>query len=968
MFKYPFWILFFYYIIQIPQAFAQVNLANGLVAHYPFNGNANDISGNNQNGVLRNNIQLSTDRFGNLNSAYLFDGIDDYISVSDQNGLFSTPVFSLVIWFKTNTNNLQNLIGKRDFGVNNGAQYQFFINYAPFPGIGSNIVSDLNDCSAGIVSSTSYINTNENICIGRWYCAVITFDGTRHNIYINGQLKRSVLSGFSGMARCNSELRMGNWWGGDLLSFNGVMDDIRWYNRPLTMDEIAILSQGSGNGSFDNVDFSYRVNNTCTGRELAFEAMGTGASNIRWSFGDQSESTIPSPVHQYENNQLYQVQLIVGSGQGCADTISKYVDLRYVQSNVLLNGDTAICVGDSVRFRNIPVENSCLTVNGISSPVSNLPGYLYPTASASYLLKADLSLPNLVVNGDFEAGNRDFSSNYIFTTNRTDDGQYGISDNASDWYTGLNCLQCNDHTNGINGRMLIADGATKANQKVWNANILVTVNTEYRISFWAISYDDQDSPVLECFINDRKAGEWASLSGETGKWKQFSIIWNSGVNTNLNLSIIHAGITSTNKRFSLDDIKVMLHKLVTDSFSVIVGQGSFVAVSNDTAICTGQSVTLNATGGIDYTWTPVTGLSNPSISNPLANPLVTTWYKVTATGSSTCISTDSVLITVNALPAVNATEDTSTCPGVEVPLNASGGQTYQWTPIAGLSDPTSANTNANPANTTRYTVTSTDLNGCTASDSVTVTVNPSGAIINASADTITCLGTPVQLNANGAVNYKWTPATGLSDAGSANPIATPAVTTLYIVSDDGGSVCSLKDSVLVTVNPLPQLLTSDDVVTCNGLPVQISASGGVRYNWTPATGLSDPGIPNPFANPLATTVYKVEALGANNCIATDEVKVIVSAGAKIYVPNAFTPNGDGLNDCFGIKGAEGATLFELAVYNRFGERIFFTKDPLQCWDGKFKSNRQPIGTYAWYLRMQSPCGNVDQKGTISIVK
>ena len=180
--------------------------------------------------------------------------------------------------------------------------------------------------------------------------------------------------------------------------------------------------------------------------------------------------------------------------------------------------------------------------------------------------------------------------------------------------------------------------------------------------------------------------------------------------------------------------------------------------------------------------------------------------------------------------------------------------------------------------------------------------------------------------------------TGLSDAGSANPIATPAFTTLYIVSDDGGSNCSVKDSVLVTVNPLPQLLTSDDVLTCNGLPVQISASGGVRYNWTPATGLSDPDIPNPFANPLVTTVYKVEAVGANNCIATDEVKVIVSAGNKIYVPNAFTPNGDGLNDCFGIKGAEGATLFELAVYNRFGERIFFTKDPLQCWDGKYKTN------------------------------
>ena len=256
MLKYHFFFLFWGSIISIQHAFSQVNLTNGLVGHYTFNGNANDVSGNNNNGILQNNIQLTNDRFGNINSAYLFDGVDDYISVADGAGSFSTPHFSLVVWFKTNSNNLQNLVGKRDFGPTNGQQYQFFINYTPFPGIGSNIISDANSCPVGITAATSYINSGENICQGRWYCAVITFDGLQHKIYINGILKQSVASGFNSMSRCNSELRFGNWWQGDLIPYSGIMDDIRWYNRPLSEDEIAVLSEGSG--TIGNADFAYK--------------------------------------------------------------------------------------------------------------------------------------------------------------------------------------------------------------------------------------------------------------------------------------------------------------------------------------------------------------------------------------------------------------------------------------------------------------------------------------------------------------------------------------------------------------------------------------------------------------------------------------------------------------------------------------------------------------------------------------
>jgi len=219
----------------------QVNLSNGLIAHYPFNGNANDASGNNRHGQILNGLQLTTDRFGSPNSAYLFDGVDDYIRVID-NGAFSTPHFSLVIWFQSQSDNLQNLVGKRDFttvGGTAGAQYQFFINYPPFPGIGSNLVGNNSTCSN--ISSSSYINTNDWICRTKWYCAVVTFDGTRHKIFIDGVLKKDELTTFNGFLACSSDLRFGNWWQGDLIPFKGLMDDIRWYNRAINQQEVAML-------------------------------------------------------------------------------------------------------------------------------------------------------------------------------------------------------------------------------------------------------------------------------------------------------------------------------------------------------------------------------------------------------------------------------------------------------------------------------------------------------------------------------------------------------------------------------------------------------------------------------------------------------------------------------------------------------------------------------------------------------
>src|SRR5579885_2166404 len=108
-------------------SYSQINLTQGLVAYYPFNGNAKDASGNGHDGILHNGPTLTTDRFGNQQSAYYFDGVDDYISVADD-GKFSNSQISFVAWILTESNNLQSVVGKRKFEddgtQSGGAQYQ----------------------------------------------------------------------------------------------------------------------------------------------------------------------------------------------------------------------------------------------------------------------------------------------------------------------------------------------------------------------------------------------------------------------------------------------------------------------------------------------------------------------------------------------------------------------------------------------------------------------------------------------------------------------------------------------------------------------------------------------------------------------------------------------------------------------------------------------------------------------------
>jgi len=245
-----------------------------------------------------------------------------------------------------------------------------------------------------------------------------------------------------------------------------------------------------------------------------------------------------------------------------------------------------------------------------------------------------------------------------------------------------------------------------------------------------------------------------------------------------------------------------------------IGMASPVPIANagnDISVCSGISglIGTTSTAGFSYSWSPSTGLSSASASNPTvtltngtASPVVSTYTITTTTIANGCTASDQVQVTVNPIPTVNAGPDQTVCDGTSVTLTGAGALTYSWTP------PVSDGIAFTPASTATYTVTGTTVEGCTNTDQVTITVTPF-PIINAGSDQTVCDGTAVTLIGSGGSSYSWTG--GITDGVSFIPLTTAT----YTVTGTAGN-CTGTDQILVTVNPNPAPIINGPATYCNG--------------------------------------------------------------------------------------------------------------------------------------------------------
>jgi hypothetical protein len=224
-----------------------VNLTQGLLAYYPFNGNANDQSGNKLNGIIQGGVVFSADKAGKPNSAVTFDGVSGYILVPDSNGLLATDAVS--ISFLTNLSDVANrgaLINRVNFNSSAGLSYGVNMS-SPTPNERFNFGAIPNnfDCSSSAYDIYNVMMDNGFVILpNQWYHVVAVFSDSVQQIYVNGILRTRITKNYKTLNKCSgSSLLIGGWWKNDIISVKGSMDEIRIYNRALNQDEITALAK-----------------------------------------------------------------------------------------------------------------------------------------------------------------------------------------------------------------------------------------------------------------------------------------------------------------------------------------------------------------------------------------------------------------------------------------------------------------------------------------------------------------------------------------------------------------------------------------------------------------------------------------------------------------------------------------------------------------------------------------------------
>jgi gliding motility-associated-like protein len=410
---------------------------------------------------------------------------------------------------------------------------------------------------------------------------------------------------------------------------------------------------------------------------------------------------------------------------------------------------------------------------------------------------------------------------------------------------------------------------------------------------------------------------------------------------------------------------------------VTITENANLIISRDTLICAVDTLQLssNFTNGT-ITWSPNYMISNVNSFNPLVSPDVTTTYTATYLSPSGCSAIKTVTVKVVNEVTLLALVDTSICRGDTARINTNTDALYfTWTPTNVIVNPTVRNPLVFPTlPLTTFQVKATISNKCFKIATVNVTTVPY-PIANITGNSKICYGQNSQLNATGGSTYVWTPTSFLNNANIPNPISIKPFTSItYTVSvtDNLGCPKAVTKSfslevVKVNVNAGP---ADTSIVLNQPLQLNGTTTNATIFSWSPGIDLTSTIITNPISSTTNDIIYTLTGTNNIGCSASDSIRVkVFNVPPDIYVPSAFTPDGDVKNDvirpiALGIKKLE-----YFSVYNRFGELIYKTSDIGKGWDGTYKGQKQLPGTYVWQAEaIDFKDKRIFKKGTVILIR
>ena len=856
--------------------------SNGLVGWWGFNGNANDESGNGNNGTV-NGATLTTDRFGNPNSAFDFNGQGDYISVNDNSHLrFSSHTISL--WYYRYGNPLVQT------GVCGNTGIEFLISKGQ--DIANNAITIAQSNDYGQIYQIPPTQVAANYSLGAWNNIICTYDSISSSakLYLNGILTSSMnnvsWNCFSNISNLTFGVHSEFINTTCTYYYKGMLDDIGIWNRALTQCEISELYHAQ---QFTPPVLAVSDTTSACGATTTLDA-GTDPAwaSYLWNTTEDTQTISVS------NAGLYTIAVTDTNGcVGYDTTLVSIIDPTIDQI------DTNICIGDSLVLSVDTISgNSCigLPVNLQDSLVA-----YYPFCGNA-IDESDNGNDG-TVNGATLTSDRfgNLNSAYDFDGNDwIEPGTivYGNSFTISYW---IEINSFNSYSSGqIGGRVISSFTNSTAFPNNWESGLhassgvlsvgngtqscptpyQLNLNTWYHVNIVFDGIVDSirllinGSQACSNFFNYSNTGNTTVIGGRSNSPANFffngkidditihnralteseiqqlyqlgnyDITWSTGDTTS---SITVQPTTTTTYTVTVDDGI----SSCTDDVTITVNDPQVTAGADQT-ICNGDAVTLSGAGASTYTW-------DNSVTDGVAiSPTATADYIVTGTDTLGCVAEDTTTITVNPLPTVDAGTFQQICDGDTVTLSGTGAATYAWD--NGQTD----GTEFTPTTTTLYTVIGTDANGCIDSDTVSIGVW-SLPLVDAGADQTICDEDLVTLSGSGASTYSW-------DNSVVDGVGfSPSATTTYTLTGTDANGCSDLAYVTVTVNPLPAVDAGAAQIVCTGTPVTLSATGAVSYTWN--NGVTD-GV---AFTPTNTLLYEVIGTDANSCEATDTVTVTVVA-------------------------------------------------------------------------------------------
>jgi len=421
-----------------------------------------------------------------------------------------------------------------------------------------------------------------------------------------------------------------------------------------------------------------------------------------------------------------------------------------------------------------------------------------------------------------------------------------------------------------------------------------------------------------------------------------------------------------------------------DTLDINIGALISGSISPNNLICKGEEVDLLAEGGDSYSWYANTSLSDDAIPNPMANPDSTTTYQVVIENNQGCVDTLQTTVEVRPDMEIAVEESIDFCPFEPILLNALGenfeNASWSTTTVGTWSDSTQLNTVFTPLNEEESISFVLSLENICDSISQDITFNQQENPIDISLkdDLIEiCEGELALLESEieaplGAV-VTWNGGQGsFTQPMEASTTYTPGnkETGMLDIEVEVESGCHTKTAFInLLINPILTLETTPDTTVYFGESTMLGVTGDPmgNYLWTSSTSLSCGNCVNPSASPTETITYQVSS--SNECAIPTAVTVTVDKSVKVLIPNAFSPNGDGMNDWF-LPMGHGYVVNRLMIFNRYGEKVYDVSGPTNGWDGTYRNIPQSSGVFTYVCEYESffDMNRKIKKGSLTLIR